>query len=174
MLNYELENVLWERQMQARLLVDEPLDSAVQINDVALPPMVSPEATTYRPSAKLVPDWTPRVTSRHVPILVRVNRLLRAALIACCSLAILGYGLDVATSNEVSKLQDHARRLAEQNTELSAQLLRAISFQGIQANVVGRAGLRVPERVLIVKEVKPLPVPPFKARKHYLPLMSGY
>ncbi|HEY9789150.1 MAG TPA: hypothetical protein V6D22_02045 [Candidatus Obscuribacterales bacterium] len=119
-------------------------------------------------------DYTPRRQSRRVPMIVRVNRLLRTVLVTFCGLALLGYGLDVAASNEVAKLQEQARRLSEQNTELSAQLLRAISFQGIQANVVGKAGLRVPEHVLIVKEVQPPTVPSFKPNKYYLPLMSGY
>lgn len=140
---------------------------------VSLPQMVSSAQPVSVPSSTL-PEWTPRINTRHVSVFVKVNRVLRAALIACCGLAILGYGLDVAYSAEVSKLQEQARRLGEQNTELSAQLLRAISFQGIQASVVGRAGLRVPERVIIAKEVKPLSVKPFRARKHYLPLLSGY
>src|SRR5262249_10312935 len=104
-------------------------------------------------------DWSPRRANRRVPIIVRVNRLIRTLLVTFCGVALLGYGLDVAASSEVGKLQEQARRLSEQNTELSAQLLRAISFQGIQANVVGRAGLRVPEHVLIVKEVQPPVVP---------------
>lgn len=141
---------------------------------VSLPPMVAPTIPANTVPTRDLPDWTPRVHSRHVPFLVKMNRVIRALLIGCCGLAILGYGLDVASSAEVSKLQEQARRLSEQNTELSAQLLRAISFQGIQANVVGRAGLRVAERVIIAKEVKPLPVTPFKPRKHFLPLMSGY
>ena len=148
---------------------------------VSLPPMVASHplssqansSNEYNQSREL-PDWTPRTNSRHVPFLVKINRVLRAVLIACCGLAILGYGLDVASSAECSKLQEQARRLSEQNTELSAQLLRAISFQGIQASVVGRAGLRVPERVIIAKETKALPVTPYKARRHFLPLMSGY
>ncbi len=144
---------------------------------VALPPMVAQGFNSESvQSSKLseLPDWTPRSITRHVPLLVKFNRLLRAILIACCGLALLGYGLDVAASSEVSKLQEQARRLSEQNTELSAQLLRAISFQGIQANVVGRAGLRVPERVIIAREVKPQAVQEYKPRKHYLPLYSGY
>lgn len=141
---------------------------------VALPPMVAEKETRDTPQFKELPEWTPRVQSRHVPVLVKLNRILRAVLLACCGFALLGYGLDVSSSAEVSKLQEQARRLSEQNTELSAQLLRAISFQGIQANVVGRAGLRVPERVIIAKEVKPNPVKEWKARKHFLPLMSGY
>ena len=139
---------------------------------VSLPQMVSQAPRSEATSS--LPEWTPRLNTRRSPVLVKVNRILRAVLVACCGLAILGYGLDVAASAEVSKLQEQARRLGEQNTELSAQLLRAISFQGIQASVVGRTGLRVPERVIIVKEIKPLSVRPFRARKHYLPLMSGY
>jgi hypothetical protein len=119
-------------------------------------------------------DFSPTVQRRRVPLLVRTNRLLRSLLVTFCGVALLGYGLDVAASSEVAKLQEQARRLAEQNTELSAQLLHAISFQGIQANVVGNAGLRVPEHVLIVKEVQPPTVPAFKPNKYYLPLMSGY
>jgi hypothetical protein len=95
-------------------------------------------------------------------------------LVAFCGIAIVGYGLDVATSNDVGRAQEQSRRLNEQNTELSAQLLRAISFQGIQDNVVGRFGLRVPEQVIIAAEVKPPAVPSFKASKHHLPIMSGY
>lgn len=153
------------------------LQAAVENDSRESYSVTSPQAVSPIPrptAASKLPDWTPRTNNRQTPILVKINRVLRAILVACCGLAILGYGLDVAASAEVSKLQEQARRLGEQNTELSAQLLRAISFQGIQASVVGRAGLRVPERVIIAKEVKPLYVKPFRARKHYLPLMSGY
>ena len=119
-------------------------------------------------------DFTPRRQSRRVPMIVRVNRLLRTLLVTFCGLALLGYGLDVAASSEVAKLQEQARRLSEQNTELSAQLLRAISFQGIQANVVGKGGLHPPDQVVIVKEQQPPLVPAFRANKYYRPLMSGY
>lgn len=139
---------------------------------------LSPAAAVAAPSPvrhiQALPDWTPRHKGRSVPLIVRFNRVLRTALVTFCGLALLGYGLDVAASNEVGKLQDQARRLSEQNTELSAQLLRAISFQGIQASVVGRAGLRVPEHVVIVKEAASIPLKPFSPSKHYLPLMSGY
>lgn len=136
--------------------------------------MVAHQERIETTSFSELPDWTPRTNTRQVPLLVKMNRVLRAMLIACCGFALLGYGLDVAASAEVSKLQEQARRLSEQNTELSAQLLRAISFQGIQANVVGRSGLRVPERVIIAKEVKPLAVKEYKPRKHFLPIISGY
>jgi hypothetical protein len=96
------------------------------------------------------------------------------ALIALCGLVILAYGLDVSTSNEVGRMQDQARRLNEQNSELSAQLLKIISFQGIQDNVLGRTGLRAPEEVIIVREIQAPPMLNFEPKKHRLPLMSGY
>lgn len=161
---------------QAQSVIDNDSWGGGSIS-VALPPMVAQYSRTEEKAFSQIdqlPDWTPRSHSRHVPFLVKINKILRAVLIACCGLALLGYGLDVAASQEVSKLQEQARRLSEQNTELSAQLLRAISFQGIQANVVGRAGLRIAERVIIAQEVKPQAVQKYKARKHYLPLQSGY
>jgi hypothetical protein len=132
-----------------------------------------PETTTsFLPP---ITDWTPRRSNRRASVLTRINRLLRTVLVTFCGVTLLGYGLDVAASSEVAKLQEQARRLSEQNTELSAQLLRAISFQGIQANVVGHAGLRVPEHVIIVKEVQPPTVPSFQPNKYYLPLGAvGY
>lgn len=122
----------------------------------------------------VVPVLVPARKSRRAPLLVKVNRVLRTVLIALCGVAILGYGLDVAASNDVGKLQEQARRLSEQNTELSAQLLRVISFQGIQDSVLGRFGLRVPEQVLIVKEVQPYPLTSYQPQRHHLPLLAGY
>jgi hypothetical protein len=123
---------------------------------------------------KLAPEWQFSGYTRRIPFVVRLNRVLKTVLITLCGLTILGYGLDVASSNDVSKLQDEARRLGEQNTELSAQLLKVISFQGIQTNVIGLSRLHVPEHVLIVKEVKPMSLRPFEPEKSFLPLMSGY
>jgi hypothetical protein len=120
------------------------------------------------------PYVVPARKNRKAPLLSRVNRALRTVLVGMCGLAILGYGLDVAASNDVGKLQEQARRLSEQNTELSAQLLRVISFQGIQDSALGRFGLRVPEQVMIVKEVQPYPLVRFEAQKHHLPLLAGY
>ncbi|HEY9785263.1 MAG TPA: hypothetical protein V6D17_07670, partial [Candidatus Obscuribacterales bacterium] len=105
---------------------------------------------------------------------VRINRVLKTTLIALCGVAIAGYGFDVAYTNDISRLQEQARRLSEQNSELSAQLLRAISFEGIQDSVVGRFGLRVPEHVLIVKEIAPPKMTAFRPSQHHLPIMSGY
>ena len=121
-----------------------------------------------------VPDFLPRWSRDRGPVILRATRVLRTVLASLCGLVILGYGLDVAKSSEVGKLQDQARRLSEQNTELSAELLRAISFQGIQSSVVGHLGLRVPEQVIIVKEVSPVPFKSFKSSKYFLPIMSGY
>lgn len=158
------------RNQHFGLVSDAPASYAVAPAAVLLP---GEDSQRYiQPLPDLV--VSPRHKARRVPLIVRANRMIRTLLVLFCGLSLLGYGLDVAASSEVSKLQEQARRLSEQNTELSAQLLRAISFQGIQASVVGRAGLRVPEHVLIVKEEQPPVVPPFKANKHYLPLMSGY
>lgn len=151
-------------------LVSEPQLTGHQVAPAAV---LLPSSESHH-HLQAIPDWAPRRQKRRVPIIVRVNRVLRTLLVTFCGLSLLGYGLDVAASSEVGKLQQQARRLSEQNTELSAQLLRAISFQGIQASVVGRAGLRVPEHVLIVKEVQPPVVKQFAPHKHYLPLMSGY
>lgn len=122
----------------------------------------------------LVPVPVTERSARKAPLVVRVNRFLQMVLVTLCALALIGYGLDVAVTNDVTRLQDQARRLSEQNSELSAQLLKAISFQGIQESALGRVGLRVPEQVMIVKEVQPVKAPPFKPTRHYLPLMSGY
>ena len=111
---------------------------------------------------------------RQVHPVDRINKMVRAATVALWSLAILGYGLDVSASNEVSRLQDQARRLSEQNTELSARVLKAISFQGIQDRAIGQLSLAVPEQVLIVKEVPPYQVPEFHPQKHHLPLLPGF
>lgn len=132
------------------------------------------QANGTAPYPHITPVLVPSRKSRRAPLLVKVNRVLRTALVALCGVAILGYGLDVAASNDVGKLQEQARRLSEQNTELSAQLLRVISFQGIQDNALGRFGLRVPEQVLIVKDVQPYPLVPFQPQKHHLPLLAGY
>ena len=122
----------------------------------------------------LVPIEAPKRKTRKAPFLVRVNRTLQASLIALCGLAILGYGFDVSSSSEVGKVQDQVRRLSEQNSEQSYDLLKRVSYQDIQASVTGSTGLRVPEEVKIVKEVTAPKLNPFKPAKHQLPLMPGY
>ena len=122
----------------------------------------------------VVPSTVPTPKTRRAPILIRANRALRTVLVALCGIAILGYGLDVAASNDAGRLQEQARRLNEQNSELSSQLLKAISFQGIQDNALGHFGLSVPEQVIIVKEVPPVALSKFNPNKHPYPIMSGY
>ncbi|HEY9755298.1 MAG TPA: hypothetical protein V6C97_09060 [Oculatellaceae cyanobacterium] len=142
---------------------------------------VKPVNTASKPGQKLaptrpqlVPPIVPTTKGRRTPLMVSANRVFRTMLVALCGIAIVGYGLDVAASHDVSKLQDQARRLNEQNSELSAQLLKAISYQGIQENVLGRFGLHTAEHVVVVKEVPPPKVPSFKPNKHHLPIMAGY
>jgi hypothetical protein len=132
----------------------------------------TPSFSPARP--QLVPPIVPDTKGRRAPLVVRGNRALRTVLVALCGIAIVGYGLDVAASHDVGKLQDQARRLNEQNSELSAQLLKAISYQGIQENVLGHSGLQTAQRVVVVKEVAPPKLPTFKSNKHHLPVMSGY
>lgn len=125
-------------------------------------------------SAVPAPNADTLKSTRKIPFLVQANRTLRTLLVALCGTAILGYGLDVAASNDVGNLEEQARRLNEQNSELSAKLLKAISYQDIQKSVTGLLGLCVPDHVVIVSEVPPPKVPTFIARKHQLPVMSGY
>lgn len=145
----------------------------VAFTDTAVPAQVMPQ---HVPAAKphLVPVETPSTKTRKQPVLIKCNRALQAVLVALCGIAICVYGLDVVVSHDVGKLQDQARRTSEQNSELSAQLLKSISYGEIQDSVVGRFGLRVPEQVVIIKEQPAPPAIAYKMHKHHLPLMSGY
>lgn len=146
--------------------------SAVVAPDSPRPVRATPNRTAQRPH--LVPLEAPKRNPRKAPLLVRVNRALQATLIAMCGLAILGYGFDVSSSSEVGKAQDQVRRLSEQNSEQSSNLLKRVSYQDIQASVTGSTGLRVPEEVKIVKEVTAPKLTVFKPAKHQLPLMASY
>lgn len=139
-------------------------------------PVESMPQTRPQPVVKphLVPVEAPAPKTRKAPLLVRANRALQAVLIAMCGIAICAYGLDVVVSHDVGQLQEQARRLSEQNSEISAQLLKSISYGEIQQSVVGRFGLRVPEHVVIVKETPAPPAVAYKVHRHHLPLMSGY
>ncbi len=106
--------------------------------------------------------------------LAKINNHLLKLLQIACVLVILIYGLDVVTTSDVSKLEEKTRRIVEQNCELSAKLLKVVSFQGIQENLVGRFGLRVPENVIIVKEISGFKLSQAKSRIHYVPVISGY
>ncbi|HEY9776441.1 MAG TPA: hypothetical protein V6C81_21955 [Planktothrix sp.] len=154
-------------------VADKTRHAHLSVATAASAQVAAPAQTpVHRPH--VVPSTVPQRQGRRAPLVVRINRALRTVLVAMCGMAIVGYGFDVAASNDVGKLQDQARRLNEQNSELSAQLLKAISFQGIQDSVLGRFGLRVPEQVLIVKEEAPPELPKFTATKHQFPHLSGY
>jgi hypothetical protein len=137
-------------------------------------PAVAYQAPAPVAKPHLVPVESPTPKTRTKPLLIKANRALQAGLVALCGIAICAYGLDVVVSHDVGKLQEQARRTSEQNSELSAQLLKSISYGEIQDSVVGRFGLRVPEQVLIVKEQKAPTTIAYKMHKHHLPLMSGY
>jgi hypothetical protein len=147
--------------------------SRVPSKEFATPPYSVGDEIFNGYATEFQPVYVPK-RSKQSSIIARVNKLATACTVALWSLAILGYGLDVASTNEVSKLQDQARRLSEQNTELSARVLKAISFQGIQDRALGQLSLVVPEQVLIVKEVPPNPVPEFHPQKHHIPLLTGF
>lgn len=122
----------------------------------------------------LVPAKQKRKSTRNFPFLVRANKCLQTILVALCGISICCYGLDVVVSHDVGKLQGQARRLSEQNSELSAKLLKSISYGELKDSVVGRFGLRVPDQVHIVKNLGASEVPSFRSHRHDLPLMSGY
>jgi len=122
----------------------------------------------------LVPVEAPQRKTRKAPVLVRFNRTLQASLIALCGVAILGYGYDVASTHDVSKQQDQVKRINEQNADLSNQLLKAVSYDGIQNKVAGHRALVPPEDVKIVPEVTAPKMKTFKLARYHLPLMSSY
>ena len=138
------------------------------VNDNSLPSIHLPSFPSSAPEA------VPSRGTRKAPLVVRVNRILQTALIAMCGLAILGYGVDVAVSSDVTRSQEQARRLSEENSELSAKLLKTVAYYSLQQSGPARFGLRSPEHVLIVPEKTTGKVKAFKPSKYHLPLMSGY
>lgn len=160
--------------------------NVVRVSPINLPGFISEtnfstDDVSLQENLPTAPSLAPSILKRSgfkVPLLVHVNRWLQLGLIALCGLAVLAYSLDVIISHDVMLQQEQARRLSEQNAELSARLLKSISFQGIQESVLGQgmgpANLHVADEVLIAREVPPVEVLPFKSRKHHLPLLSGY
>ena len=127
-----------------------------------------------KPHLVPLPSKEKRKSSRNLPFMVRANKCLQTVLVAMCGIAICSYGLDVVVSHDVGKLQGQARRLSEQNSELSAKLLKSISYGELKDSVVGRFGLRVPDQVHIVKKVEAPEANSFFSHRHDLPLISGY
>jgi hypothetical protein len=116
--------------------------------------------------------------SFKAPLLMRINRILQIILISLSAIAIVAYSLDVMMTHNLTVCQEKAHRISEQNCELSAKLLKSISFQGIQESVLGhsakQSSLHVPEEVLVASELAPVQYRRFVPTKHHLPLMSGY
>lgn len=112
------------------------------------------------------------------PLLMRINRTLQVALIILSVIAVVAYSIDVIMSRNLTIAQEKARRLSEQNCELSAKLLKAISFQDIQESVLGhsarQSNLKVPDEVLIAAEIPSVKYKAPLPAKHHLPLMAGY
>jgi hypothetical protein len=132
------------------------------------------ETSPFRTAPHVVPVPGPSRSTRRAPWMVRTNRLLQTALMAACGLVVLGYGLDVAVSNDVTRQQEQARRLGEENSELSAKLLKTVAYYSLQQSGPARFGLRSPEHVLNLPVKEAQKVKAFKPSRHHLPLMSGY
>ncbi len=152
--------------------------NVVKVNAVNLPLFVDTKSTPSVRQPLSPSEATEQRPSFKIPLLFRANRLLQVGLIALSAIALGAYSLDVIMSHNLMLMQEKARRLSEQNCELSARLLKSISFQGIQESVLGhratQSNLRVPEEVLVAAEVPPAKNEPFRPSKHHLPLMSGY
>ncbi|MCW5824848.1 MAG: hypothetical protein KIT34_18770 [Cyanobacteria bacterium TGS_CYA1] len=152
------------------------------ITNAAVAPVVVPEVEQIkRPHLVAIESPEQEKKKRQSPLLVKANRAMQTVLVGLCGIAILAYGFDVVASHEVGAQQDLARRLSEQNSELSAQLLKTISYGELQNGLnscsealVGRSGLRVPDQVQVIKAITPPTVKTFSAQRHHLPIMTGY
>ncbi len=181
-----MASTLTKRELRPELrpeLRKEPRKDLLQESSgfgmVSLPEFPASETLAYLPSQfkaapRVVSVPAPVRSTRRASAMVRINRVLQTALIGACALVVLGYGLDVAVSNDVTRQQEQARRLSEENSELSAKLLKTVAYYSLQQSGPARFGLRSPEHVLIVKEATPVKARAFKPSKSYLPLMSGY
>ncbi len=152
------------------------------INNAAVAPVVIPQVEPVkRPHLVAIESPEQEKKKRQSPLLVKANRVMQTVLVGLCGVAIFAYGFDVVVSHDVGAQQDLARRLSEQNSELSAQLLKTISYGELQNGLnscsealVGRSGLRVPDQVQVIKAITPPTVKTFSAQRHHLPIMTGY
>jgi len=166
---YTTGNVVRSISVGLPAFIKETTPFSIEEKSIVIPP-AAPSSAPANPI---------RSTFR-VPLPIHVNRLLQVGLVALCTLAMLAYSLDVIISHDVMLRQEKARRLGEQNAELSARLLKSISFQDIQESVLGQSigpanlNLHVADEVLIAREVPPVKITSFKPAKHHLPLLSGY
>jgi len=158
---------------------DHYVNGNLKLQSINLPVFVKQDSA-YEPSTSELSEPIDDVKrpSFKAPILMRINRSLQVVLIVLCAIAIAAYSFDVMMSGNLTICQEKARRLSEQNCELSAKLLKSISFQGIQESVLGhsarQSNLKVPDEVLVAAEIAPVKCQPFIPAKHHLPLMSGY
>ncbi len=156
---------------------DHYVSGNLKVQAINLPVFVQQKSLPSLPSSVPLVDPLKR-PSFKAPLLMRINRVLQVALIALSAIAIAAYSIDVMMSRNLTIYQEKARRLSEHNCELSAKLLKSISFQGIQESVLGHSArqskLRVPDEVLVAAEVPPVKCEPFVPAKHHLPLMAGY
>lgn len=154
---------------------DHYVSGNLKVQAINLPVFVQQKSLPSLPSS-FVDE--PKRLSFKAPLLMRINRVLQVALIALSAMAIVAYSIDVMMSRNLTIYQEKARRLSEHNCELSAKLLKSISFQGIQESVLGHSArqskLRVPDEVIVASEVPPVKCQPFVPAKHHLPLMAGY
>jgi hypothetical protein len=155
---------------------DHYVNGNLKVQSINLPTFVQQVSESISSTSESIDD-APR-SSFKAPMLMRINRLLQVGLIALCAIAITAYSFDVMMSRNLTVCQEKARRLSEQNCELSAKLLKSISFQGIQESVLGhsarQSNLKVPDEVLVAAEIAPVKCEPFIPAKHHLPLMAGY
>jgi len=146
------------------------------LNVVSLPEFHrGDELSNRRPIVEPVaPPTVPARSTRTAPLTVRVNRILQTVLFGMCGLAILGYGMDVAVTHDVTRQQEQVRRLSEENSELSAKLLKTVAYDSLQKSGPAQMGLHLPDQVLIAPETAVPKVKAFKPSRNHLPLMSGY
>ena len=156
-------------------LVDLPTFSRIDTQDIELEKIKDPMLKQiYLDSSSLNENVLEEIQFKKQFKLAQVNNQLLRFLQLLCVLCVVFYSIDVFSTYDVSKLEEKTRRIVEQNCELSAKLLKIVSFQGIQDNLVGRFGLCVPENVIIANTKVKTKIPKVKPRVHFAPIISGY
>ena len=117
---------------------DQYVSGNLKMQAVNLPVFVQPKSLPALPGLAPLID-APKRSGFKAPLLMRINRVLQVALIALSAMAIAAYSIDVMMTRNLTISEEKARRLSEHNCELSAKLLKSISFQGIQESVLGHS-----------------------------------
>jgi hypothetical protein len=163
------------REQLVKTARHSPAQHPAGLNVVSLPEFHRDELSNRRPIVEPVaPPTVPGRSTRTAPLTVRINRILQTVLFGMCGLAVLGYGLDVAVTHDVTRQQEQGRRLSEENSELSAKLLKTVAYDSLQQSCPARQGLQLPEQVVIAPETAVPKAKAFKPSRHHLPIMSGY